>query len=553
MSKNKYFEYNQVKPVPSIKAMVQGAVDDVGDQVAYRYKLRSDGEIFEVTYREFQAQTFALGAALLERGYGLQDQHIGIVAGNSYNWIVTYLTVLQSAAVFVPLDNGLPVDELFYVLKASESQVLFYSKNWEKTLQEKREEIPFVKLFIGLDREEDEGDFLSFHKLLEHGRSLDPAAFRALETDHYGLKDLVFTSGTTGLAKGVMLSEHNLCSGVYNGLQVSTVWGTGLSVLPYHHTYEAVPGILIGIHKHVTMCLNESLFAMMKNMQTYKPNYIYLVPAFAEVFYERINKTIKETGKEKSFDKLVKFSNFLRKIGIDKRKKFFKVIHDQFGGNLEKIVCGGAPIRSEIGEFFDNIGITLMGGYGITECSPLVSVNPDSFIDWTTAGCRLPCIEWKIDQPNDEGIGEILIKGDVVMMGYYNDPEKTAEVLKDGWFYTGDYGYITPKDQLVITGRKKNLIVLSNGKNIYPEELENAIMALPEVHEVVVRGIRDEKGNETSLVAEIFLTEDYHLTEEEVLAKVQAILADKPSYKKISHVILRDEEFPKTTSRKIRR
>ncbi|HZK28678.1 MAG TPA: class I adenylate-forming enzyme family protein, partial [Clostridia bacterium] len=197
--------------------------------------------------------------------------------------------------------------------------------------------------------------------------------------------------------------------------------------------------------------------------------------------------------------------------------------------------------------------IALIGGYGITECSPLVSVNPDSFNDYRTAGCRLACVDWKIDEPSAEGIGEILVRGDIVMMGYYKMPEKTAEVLRDGWFYTGDYGYITLKDQLVITGRKKNLIILSNGKNIYPEELENEILSIPEVQEVVVRAIKDDKGNEKSLMAEVFLAKEYPLQEEELLKKIQTVLADKPLYKRINQLVIRDVEFPKTTSKKIKR
>lgn len=550
----KYFEYYDVKPVHSIKQMLQGAVDDAGDHIAYRFREENSETITDVTYREFQATTFALGAALLEKGYGVQGQHIGIVAANSYKWIVTYLTLLQSASVFVPIDSGLPKDELQYVIHHSDTSVLFYSQEHEDALRSVRSELPQVKLFIGLDREEDDGEFISFDKLLEHGRSLDTTAFRELETDHYGLKDLMYTSGTTGTAKGVMLSEHNICSCLQHGMAVSTVWGTGLSVLPYHHTYEAITGILVAIHKHVTLCINEKLISLMHNLKEYKPNYIYLVPAFAEAFYERIHRRIDKMGKTKAFKFLLGFSNFLRKLGFDRRKKLFKVIHDEFGGNMEKLVCGGAPIREEVGKFFDDIGIALVGGYGITECSPLVSVNPDSFNDYRTAGCRLACVELKIDNPSADGIGEILVKGDTVMMGYYKDPERTAEVIKDGWFYTGDYGYITDKEQLVITGRKKNMIVLSNGKNIYPEEIEGYLQGIPEIQEVIVRGVKDEHGNENSLMAEVFLDpEREKLDEKELLERIRVELQDQPLHKRITEVVIRSEEFEKTTSKKIRR
>ena len=325
-----------------------------------------------------------------------------------------------------------------------------------------RDKLPNVKLYIGFERTEDNGIFLSFKKLIEHGKQCDSKKYQEFQSDPNSLKLLVYTSGTTGIAKGVMLSEHNLVSSVYYGLQVSTVYDTCLSVLPYHHTYEAVSGLLVSLHKHSTICINDSLNAVLKNLQLFNPSYIYLVPAFAEMFYSKIIKNIKESGKEKAFNRLVAVSNALRKVGIDLRKVLFKSIHKAFGGRLRKIVCGGAPIRPEIGKFFDDIGISLINGYGITECSPLVSANHDDFNDFNTAGIKLPCIDWKVDNPNDEGIGEICIKGDIVMLGYYKQPEKTAEVLKDGWFYTGDYGYINDKEQLVITGRKKNLIVLNN-------------------------------------------------------------------------------------------
>jgi long-chain acyl-CoA synthetase len=322
-------------------------------------------------------------------------------------------------------------------------------------------------------------------------------------------------------------------------------------VLPYHHTYESVSGLLVSLHHHSTICINDSLNAVLKNLQLYKPSYIYLVPAFAELFYARIVKNIKDSGKEGIFGKMIGVSNALRKVGIDLRKVFFKSVHEAFGGRLKKIVCGGAPIRPEVGQFFGDIGINLINGYGITECSPLVCANQDKFNDYNTAGVKLRCLEWRIDSPNEEGIGEICVKGDVVMLGYYKQPEKTAEVLKDGWFYTGDYGYITKYDQLVITGRKKNIIVLDNGKNIYPEEIEGYIQGIDYVTEVVVRGLIDEKGHESSLMAELFLSEAK--TPEEVLRDIRKVSRELPTYKHVTKAVIRDTEFDKTTSRKIKR
>jgi len=541
------YPYYEVTKFDTIKEMLDMAANEAGGKIAFKYK--ENGEIIEQTYSEFVNQVNWLGSALTEFGFG--DKHIACIGTNSYKWVVTYLTVLKSAGVFVPVDKDLPPADIFHILNESECSVVFYTKAHEKLFMSSTEKLPHVKLYISFDRTEDSENFLSFDKFLEHGESCDPAEYLAMKNEPDALKMLVYTSGTTGIAKGVMLSEHNLVSSVYYGLQVSTVFDSCLSVLPYHHTYEAVSGILVSLHHHSTICINDSLKEVLKNLQLYKPSYIYLVPAFVEVFYSRITKTIKDSGKEKIFGIMISVSNALRKVGIDLRKVLFKSVHTAFGGRLRKIVCGGAPIRPEIGKFFDDVGISLINGYGITECSPLVSANHDKYNDYHTVGIKLRCLDWRIDSPNEEGIGEICIKGDVVMLGYYKQPEKTAEVLKDGWFYTGDYGYINDREQLVITGRKKNLIVLDNGKNVYPEELEAYIMNIDYVTEVVVRGLIDEKGGESAIGAEVFLSEEK--TPVEVLKDIRKALYGLPSYKQVSKVVIRTEEFDKTTSKKIKR
>lgn len=547
MKKRKY-SYYEVTKFESIKELLEIAVKEAGDKIAFKYK--NKGEIVEVTYKEFEQQTEWLGAALTSKGFG--DKNIACIGDNSYKWILTYLTVLKSAGVYVPIDKELPELDIFNIINESEVEVVFCTNKHEEMFMNNLHKIPNVKLFISFDREDDVNDkLLSMDKFIGYGKNCDVDKYIKLKSNPNDLKLLVYTSGTTGMSKGVMLSEHNLVSSIYYGLQVSTVFDTCLSVLPYHHTYESVSGILVSLHKHSTICINDNLKDVLKNLQLYKPEYVYLVPAFAEIFYSKILKNIKNEGKEKAFSVLVKSSNALRKVGIDMRKVFFKSIHKAFGGRLRKIVCGGAPVREEIGKFFEDIGISLINGYGITECSPLVSANHDKFNDCRTVGIKLPCIEWRIDNPNEENIGEVCVKGDVVMLGYYKHPEKTAEVLKDGWFYTGDYGYINDNDQLVITGRKKNIIVLSNGKNVYPEEIEGYIQGIEYVSEVIVRGVIDSKGAESSLMAEVFLNEPK--TEEEVLKDIHSICKDLPIYKHISKVVIRKEEFKKTTSNKIKR
>ncbi len=548
-----------VKNFDNIRHMLDLAVEEAGDKIAYKYI--ESKEVKEVTFKEFRLITEYLGTALNDLGFG--SSHIANIGINSFKWICIYVTVLKSSGVYVPIDKELPETDIINVANNSESEVIFYAKKFETFFKENRDKFPNIKYFIGLDRAEDEGEFLSYDKFLAKGKELYEAGNRDYEklgSDPHDLKMLVYTSGTTGNSKGVMLTEHNLKSGIYYGLQCSRVLGSCLSVLPYHHTYEAVPGILVAIHHHATLCINDKLTNVLKNLNTFKPEYIYLVPAFAELFYKKIWATLNEKKIAWLIKIMLGLSNGLRKVGIDIRRKLFKSIIDNFGGNLQEIVCGGAPIRAEVGKFFDDIGIILFNGYGITECSPLVSVNRVECNDPSTVGMVLPCLELKFEDIDEDGIGEICVKGDVVMKGYYKQPELTAEVLsEDGWFKTGDFGYVNKNGLLVITGRKKNLIVLSNGKNIYPEEIEDYIQGIDYIKEVVVYSIKNEEGIEDALCAEVF--PDYEAPQVKESPDLDAMIkkditeATKvlPTYKKISKIKIRKEPFIKNSSNKIKR
>lgn len=548
-----------VQKFSTMRQMLELADSRAGEKNAFMYFDKK--EVKSVTYHEFVSTTEYLGTALADMGFSAS--HIANIGENSYKWVVVYLTALKSAGVYVPIDKELPLEDMIHVVNDSESEIIFYSKKFEKIFMENRSKFPNIKYFIGLSRDEDDGEFLSYDLLVKKGKELYDSGNREytkLKSDENALKMLVYTSGTTGNSKGVMLTEHNLVNSVYYGLQVSTVYERCLSVLPYHHTYEAVCGILVALHHHSTICINDRLTHVLKNLQYFKPDYMYLVPAFAELFYKKIQASLKEQKKDKLIKVMISVSNALLKVGIDIRRKLFKQIIDNFGGNLVKIVCGGAAIRPEVGEFFDSIGIYLINGYGITECSPLVSANREECNNCSTVGIPLPCIELKFDDIDSDGIGEICVKGDVVMKGYYKQPELTKEVLSDdGWFKTGDYGKLSKEGFLVITGRKKNLIVLKNGKNIYPEEIEAYIQAIPYVKEVVVYSVTDENNLESGLCAEIF--PDYESPElkdseniaETVKKDVQSVTSELPVYKKISKIKLREKEFIKNSSNKIKR
>ena len=559
---SKNYEYNKAVKIDTIKELMDLAEKEDGDKIAFEYRNEKDkSKIEAITYKEFQYDTYYLGTALLQ--LGMNKNHIAVIGENSYKWLTVYLTVLKSDSVLVPIDRELPEKDIINILKSSDSEVLFYAGKYEKYIEKFKKELPNIKYFIDFDRNENLENVLSYKKIMDLGKERYEAGDKSYASiehkDTNILKLLVYTSGTTGDPKGVMLTEHNLVSCVYYGLQVAEIKTKCLSVLPYHHTYEAVAGILVALHKHATICINDSLKNVLKNLQLYKPDYIYLVPAFTEVFYKNIWGTAKKEGKEAGLKFLIKLSNVLRKMGIDLRGKLFKSIHSAFGGNLKEIICGGAPIRPEIGKFFNDIGVMLLNGYGITECSPLVSVNRPKFNDSSTVGVILPCCEVKIENPNDEGDGEIWVKGDIVMIGYYKDKERTDKVLKDGWFNTEDYGKVNEKGQLVINGRKKNVIVLTNGKNVYPEEIENYILRIPYVEETIVKSVKNDIGQEVALCAEVYLNLDkvkeleIENVEEQLKKDISKETKELASYKHITKIEIRKTEFIKTTTKKIKR
>ena len=558
----KGYKYNEVRFMNSVREMLKIAKEEVGEKNAFEYKDEIEKErIVKVTYKEFIDDTIYLGTALSK--YNVLDKHVAIIGENSYKWITVYITMLQGNGVFVPIDKELPIEGVINVLKHSESEVLFYSKKYEDWIDKISEELPNIKYFIGLNQEENiDSKKLSYKSFITEGKKEyknGNKKFYDLKTDSNELRMLVYTSGTTGDPKGVMLTEHNILSVANYGLMVAEIGDRCLSVLPYHHTYEAVAGIIIEIFNHSCICINDSLKNVLKNLNLFKPNCIYLVPAFAEVFYKNIWANAKKTKKDKILKAMIPISNVLRKVGIDLRYKLFKSIHEAFGGSLKTIICGGAPLRPEIGKFFNDIGIVLLNGYGITECSPLVSVNSKRCNDSSTVGIVLPCCEIKLENKNAEGDGEICVKGDIVMMGYYKEKEKTDRVLKDGWFNTEDYGHLNKNGQLVINGRKKNLIVLDNGKNVYPEEIENYILKVPYIQEAIVKSKRNESGQETALIAELFLNEEKvkELNVDDIHQKVKLDIRDVCKalayYKRISEIEIRDKEFVKTTTNKIKR
>lgn len=555
----KNYPYNIVSPVRDFKQVLEEAIEKCDGRPAFRYK--SSKDIVDVSYEQFYHDTKALGTAITSLGYG--RGHVAMIGPNSYKWVEVYLSMLNAEGVFVPIDKELPFDEIMRIINDSDTDVFFYAGFYAENVRKNRENMPHVKYFVNLDAKEDDGEFLSFDRLYEMGEKLladGNTDYTSMTPDTQAMKMIVYTSGTTGRAKGVMLSLSNLVNCVVHGLEVSTVYDVCLSVLPYHHTYESICGLLVSLKMASTICINESLRTVAANLKLFKPTYVMLVPLFVESFYKKIWANVEDQGKADTLRRMIKISNGLLKVGIDLRHVFFKSIHEVFGGRLIKMVSGGAPLRQELGEFFDSIGVTLVNGYGITECSPLVACNRDYYYNFASVGNPLPCLEMRIFEPNADGEGEICVKGATVMLGYYKQPEMTAEVLeKDGWFHTGDFGKIGEDGRLYITGRKKNMIVLRNGKNIYPEEIEEYLGSIPEVTEVIVTALRDEAGEETGLAAEIYPGDELagSKSEEELYtllkAAVEKVNDTLPSYKHVTKVVVRMTPFEKTTSGKIRR
>lgn len=553
------YPYYEEEPFRDFKQALEESIQRSGERPAFRYK--NGAEVTNVSYADFYQDTKALGTALAAIGYS--GAHVAMIGPNSYKWLTVYLTMLNGDGVFVPIDKELPFDEILHIVNDSDTEVFFYAPFYAENVRDNRDKMPNVKYFVNLDAKADDGEFLAYDLLMQKGAELLAAGnteYTGILPEPEKMKMIVYTSGTTGRAKGVMLSLSNLVNCVYHGLRVSTVYDVCLSVLPYHHTYESVCGILVSLRKAATICINESLRTVAPNMKLFQPTYIMLVPLFVESFYKKIWANIEEQGKGDLVRKMIRVSNGLLKIGIDMRRVFFKSIHEVFGTRLVKIVCGGAPMRKELGDFFDAIGITLINGYGITECSPLVAANRDYYYNFSSVGNPLPCLEMKIYEPNADNEGEICVKGATVMLGYYKQPAMTAEVLEaDGWFHTGDYGKIGDDGRLYITGRKKNLIVLKNGKNIYPEEIEEYLGNAAEIAEAIVSAVRGENGEETGLCAEIFpgdeLCEGKSDDELYKLVKsaVEKVNDGLPSYKKVTKVTVRRTPFEKTTSGKIRR
>lgn len=555
-----------VRTITTIKDMTDQSIKLYAKKNAFLVKKEKGAPYTGITYEEFGNDLNGLGTAF--HSLGLTGKRIAIISENRYEWALSYLASLNGNSTVVPLDKELPPEDIRNLLQTAQASGIIYSKKYSKAMQEIKAEFSFIDHLINMDLTEDTDTELSFQQLLSSGKKLvseGSNTFQNTVINPDSANILLFTSGTTGNPKGVLLSHKNITTDLMAMCQMVYIDDKDvfLSVLPLHHTYECTCGFLCPLYRGCTIAYCEGLKYVLPNLKEAKATMMLAVPALFETMYGRIMKTVRKNGLEKKVNMGLKLSNFLRKIHIDKRRKIFAQIHETLGGNIRLFISGAAAIDPEVSKGFRDFGISFIQGYGITECSPIVALNRDYQYKDDAAGLALPCLEVKISEPDDNGIGEIICRGNSVMLGYYENEDATKEVFTDGWFHTGDLGYQDKEGFFHITGRQKNVIVLKNGKNIFPEELETLLNRNPYVSESMISGIYNEETGETELLAQILPDME---TIHEVLAdadeeKIKELMEEavkevnqrNPLYKHIHQCEVRHTAFIKTTTQKIKR
>ena len=554
-------KYHKTEEVNNFKEMLYRSADIYRSRTAFKVKDKK-GNIISINYEQFKNDIVSLGTSLIEKGF--LNKRISVIGKNSYQWCVSYLAA-SIVGIVVPIDKELHTDDVINFMNVSQTVcILGDSKNLESVLANiEKVENPDT-IFVPFDKKEDKN---SFDNLLLAGKAAYENGkddFDKIEIDPDELRILLFTSGTTGSAKGVCLSQRNICSNILSIYGIVKVKRSDLffSILPLHHTYECTIGFLLPIYSGASIAHCEGLRYITKNLGEFHPSVILCVPLLLENMHKNIvknmNKSLPEKYKKKEGNPFNDLPFYLKKIVKTKVK-------NTLGGRLRVFIVGAAAANPDILTDFKNLNLMTLQGYGLTECSPLVAGNTDFFQKDDSAGLPIPNVEYKIDNPNSEGVGEIIVKGPNVMLGYYEDEEKTKETIVDGWFHTGDLGKIDENGYLYITGRCKSVIVTKNGKNIYPEEVEYYLNDNPLISEALVLGVHKDDDDETYINAQIYpnieaITE-YLKGSVPTKEEVWKVIADSvasvnkklPNYKHIKSFGIRDKEFEKTTTQKIKR
>jgi long-chain acyl-CoA synthetase len=539
--------------------MIIDRMEVYGDRICMVEKRKE--EIIQHSVNDFRADVFALGTALLKHGF--KGKHLGIIAENSYAWVVTFFAVTCGVGVVVPIDKELDDETISLLLNKADVEGVFFSKMYQKSARYHMEHDGTCPVGVCFNKEYPEENILNYDALVAEGKALVAGGDRSyidIEVQKYDLAAIVFTSGATGVNKGVMLTHGNFAQNADGVLESIPPEYSSISLLPMNHVYELSCNILTAIYMNATIYINDSLKNFQKNLQLFKPDAMAVVPLVIDTIYNTIWKTAEQTGRTEVLKKGIKMSNALMKVGIDIRPKLFSQIAEKFGGKFPTFSCGGAPSRIEYVKCLCDIGFNIYNGYGLTESSPTVTLNLDVRGNPECAGKAFPKAKFKIHEPDKDGVGEIWIKGENVTQGYYKDEEATRASFEDGWFKTGDYGRVDDKGLLYIVGRKKNLIILDNGKNVFPEEVEAFCMEhIDYIHEVVVfEGEKPINGRPQKIIVGAFQVDpaDFpEMSEEELKQKVSddvtAVNKLLPGYKRINDVFVSTTEFEINSTRKV--
>lgn len=567
---NKNYPIYKTTFIDDMRSLVEEAAQNFPQDTAISYKENYwDKEVRKVTFSQWRDDVRNLGTALVSKGF--REEKIAIIGENSYGWCCSFFAIMAIGAVTVPVDKELPLEDVDGIITTTGCKAVIFGKTSEAKIKDLISNgcLKTVEMLISVapvnslkSEESGERSLKTLAELQDLGEKLyndGDNSYYDYKIDVNKLASIVFTSGTTGKGKGVMLSQANIGLDMTLGMYNFDITKKTLHVLPPHHTFGSTVNYVGHLSQGCEVYISSGIRHVSDEIKEQQPSHLILVPAFLEVMNRKIWTTARKNGKEGLLKMMMKVSDALRKVGIDLRKKLFSSVLDSFGGKLEMIICGGAKLDEEIIRTFDSLGITILNGYGITECSPLISANRNRYRKPGSVGTPILACRVKIDNPDENGEGEICVKGPNVMLGYYNNPEATAQVFdKDGFFHTGDYGKLDEEGWIYITGRKKNLIILSNGKNVYPEEIEADIQKVEGVKEVVVyAGESRVQKDKITIVAEIF--PDAELLSDKGISNVQEyfenqvklINAKVPAYKAVKRVKLRDTEFQKNTSRKI--
>ena len=569
MNSKKYKDQRyQTRIVKDIRELLQSSVALYPERNAFLIKEAGNDNYVPVTFQKLKEDMDALGTALLD--LGLLGKKIVVIGENRYEWALSYFAVTCGAGVIVPMERELQYKEIKHLCEWVGVSAIIYTEKVEKVVVQAAQGQPKLEYLIGIDTESQAAEVaeqpLSFWQLIERGKDLIKNGNRDYidaKIDNEAMSMLLFTSGTTGVAKGVMLSHKNIISNVLNMSQYVNVqnW-VGLSVLPMHHTYEMTCHVLTALYQGCTIAICEGLKHIQKNMQEAQVRVMLGVPLLFEMMHKKIWKEAEKTGKAKKLRLAITLSQKLHLYNTGIAKKLFREIHENFGGQLSLLIAGAAGIDPTVTEDFTAMGIPMIQGYGMTENSPIIAVNLDRYSKAAAVGLPMPNTLIDIIDADENGIGEIICKSDSIMLGYYENPEETARVVIDGWLHTGDYGYFDEDGFLYLTGRKKNVIVTKNGKNIFPEEVELYLLRNDWIKECVVFGM-SEDDDDLLVCAEIF--PDYDAIMEatgiigaerirEMIKKaVDEANANMPGYKRVRRFTIRETEFDKTASRKIKR